>query len=140
VVIDFNFRFSTESTSDGLQQRVDEVLRRHGLEFDLRWTVGGQPFLTPPGDLLDAVQAAVWDETGIETQLSTTGGTSDGRFIARICAQVIECGPPNSMIHKIDEHIPVAEVEPLKNIYRRTLEHLQAQVRAKDLQDRKAGV
>ncbi len=133
VVIDFNFRFSTESTSEGLKQRVNEIVRRHGLEFDLHWTVGGQPFLTPPGDLLDAVQAAILDETGIETQLSTTGGTSDGRFIARICAQVVECGPPNAMIHKIDENIPVAEVEPLKNIYRRTLEHLQAQVCRRNL-------
>ena len=128
VVVDFNFRFSTESTAAGLQQRVDELLTRHGLEFDLRWTIGGEPFLTPPGDLLDAVQAAIRDETGGEPQLSTTGGTSDGRFIAKICPQVVECGPPNAMIHKVDEHIAVAEIEPLKNIYRKILEQLQLQL------------
>ena len=124
VVIDFNFRFSTESTADSLQQRVHAVLDRHGLEYDLRWTLGGQPFLTTPGELVSAVQQAITAETGITTELSTTGGTSDGRFIAQICPQVIELGPPNASIHKIDEHIAVADIEPLKNIYRRTLENL----------------
>jgi succinyl-diaminopimelate desuccinylase len=89
--------------------------------------VGGQPFLTTPGTLVQAVQAAIKDETGLDTELSTTGGTSDGRFIAQICPQVIEMGPPNASIHKIDEHIAVADIEPLKNIYRKTLEQLQRQ-------------
>lgn len=126
VVIDFNFRFSTESTPEGLQQRVKTVLDAHGLDYDLAWTVGGLPFLTTPGELVGAVQAAIRAETGMQTELSTTGGTSDGRFIAQICQQVIECGPTNATIHKIDEHLPVADIEPLKNIYRRTLENLNA--------------
>ena len=127
VVIDFNFRFCTESSSDSLQKRVHEILDRHGVEYSLVWTVGGQPFLTTPGTLVDAVQAAIKDETGLDTELSTTGGTSDGRFIAQICPEVIELGPPNASIHKIDEHIAVADIEPLKNIYRKTLEQLQRQ-------------
>ena len=127
VVIDFNFRFCTESSSDSLQKRVHEILDRHGVEYSLVWTVGGQPFLTTPGTLVQAVQAAIKDENGLDTELSTTGGTSDGRFIAQICPQVIEMGPPNASIHKIDEHIAVADIEPLKNIYRKTLEQLQRQ-------------
>ncbi|MBT9549348.1 MAG: succinyl-diaminopimelate desuccinylase [Hydrogenophaga sp.] len=132
VVIDFNFRFSTESTPEGLQQRVLDILQRHGLQagadHELLWTIGGRPFLTAPGTLVDAVQAAIHTETGIETQLSTTGGTSDGRFIAQVCPQVIELGPPNATIHKIDEHVAVADIEPLKNIYRRVLDNLSQQV------------
>ena len=127
VVVDFNFRFCTESTAESLQQRVHAVLDRHGLEYDLRWTLGGQPFLTTPGELVTAVQQAIAGETGLSTELSTTGGTSDGRFIAQICPQVIELGPPNATIHKIDEHVVVADIEPLKNIYRRTLENLRQQ-------------
>ena len=127
VVIDFNFRFCTESSSDSLQKRVHEILDRHGVEYSLVWTIGGQPFLTTPGTLVQAVQAAIKDETGLDTELSTTGGTSDGRFIAQICPEVIEMGPPNASIHKIDEHIAVADIEPLKNIYRKTLEQLQRQ-------------
>ena len=124
VVIDFNFRFSTASTVDGLQQRVRAILDSHGLEYDLKWTVGGLPFLTPRGSLSDALSSAILAETGITTELSTSGGTSDGRFIAAICPQVIEFGPVNASIHKIDEHIEVAAIDPLKNIYRRTLENL----------------
>ena len=127
VVVDFNFRFCTESTAEQLQQRVHAVLDQHGLEYDVAWTIGGQPFLTPPGTLVAAVQQAIVDETGITTQLSTTGGTSDGRFIATLCPEVIELGPPNASIHKIDEHIAIADIEPLKNIYRRTLELLNQQ-------------
>ena len=126
VVVDFNFRFSTESTPESLQQRVEAVLQKHGLQYELKWTLGGLPFLTTPGDLVGAVQAAIHAETGLETELSTTGGTSDGRFIAQICPQVIELGPPNASIHKIDEHIALADIEPLKNIYRRVLENLAA--------------
>ena len=130
VVVDFNFRFSTESTAESLKQRVHTVLDRHGLEYDLRWTLGGQPFLTTPGELVRAAQQAILAETGLTTELSTTGGTSDGRFIAQVCPQVIELGPPNASIHKIDEHIVVADIEPLKNIYRRTLDNLNAQATA----------
>jgi len=124
VVIDFNFRFSTASTAEGLQRRVHAILDKHGLEYDLKWTVGGHPFLTPKGELSDALSAAIKSETGVETELSTTGGTSDGRFIAKICPQVVEFGPPNASIHKIDEHVEVRCIDPLKNIYRRTLENL----------------
>ena len=126
VVIDFNFRFSTASTVEGLQQRVHAILDRHGLEYDLKWTVGGRPFLTPRGELSTALAQAIRDETGLDTELSTTGGTSDGRFIAQICPQVIEFGPPNDSIHKIDEHIELRYIDPLKNIYRKTLENLLA--------------
>jgi succinyl-diaminopimelate desuccinylase len=125
-VIDFNFRFSTESTPESLQQRVHAVLDAHGVDYTLAWTVGGLPFLTTPGELVTAVQAAIADETGIATELSTSGGTSDARFIAKICKQVVELGPVNASIHKIDEHIDVAEIETLKNIYRRTLDRLEA--------------
>jgi succinyl-diaminopimelate desuccinylase len=124
VVIDFNFRFSTASTVEGLQQRVHAILDKHGVDYDLKWTVGGLPFLTPRGDLSDAMTQAIKAEMDIEPELSTTGGTSDGRFIAQICPQVIEFGPPNGSIHKIDEHIELRFIDPLKNIYRRTLENL----------------
>ncbi len=124
VIIDFNFRFSTASTSAGLQQRLEAILDKHGLTYDLKWTISGQPFLTPRGNLSNALAAAIKAETGLETTLSTTGGTSDGRFIAQICPQVIEFGPPNASIHKVDEHIELRFVEPLKNIYRGTLENL----------------
>jgi len=127
-VIDFNFRFSTESTPESLQTRLQAVLQQHGLDFDLAWTVGGLPFLTTPGTLVDAVVDAIKRETGIDTTLSTTGGTSDGRFIAKICPQVIELGPPNATIHKVDEYLQVADIEPLKNIYRRVLENLNARL------------
>ena len=126
-VVDFNFRFCTESTPESLQDRLEEVLQRHGLDYALKWTLGGRPFLTQPGDLVTAVQAAIRAETGLETELSTTGGTSDGRFIAQICPQVIELGPPNASIHKIDEHIAIADIEPLTAIYRRVLENLATQ-------------
>lgn len=123
-VIDFNFRFCTASTAEQLQQRVHAILDKHQLQYELKWTIGGQAFLTPAGQLSQALSSAIMAETGIKTSLSTTGGTSDGRFIAKICPQVIEFGPPNASIHKIDEHIEVRHIEPLKNIYRRTLENL----------------
>jgi succinyl-diaminopimelate desuccinylase len=131
VVIDFNFRFSTESTPEGLQARVQAILQRHGLQagegFELDWTLGGRPFLTTPGTLVDAVRDAIQIETGMQTQLSTTGGTSDGRFIAQVCPQVIELGPPNATIHQLNECVALADIEVLKNIYRRTLENLASQ-------------
>ena len=125
-VVDFNFRFCTESTPESLQQRLIAVLDKHGLQYELKWTIGGLPFLTTPGTLVGAIQKAIAEETGITTELSTTGGTSDGRFIAQICPQVIECGPPNATIHKVDEHVVLTDMAPLKAIYRRSLEILNA--------------
>ena len=124
VVVDFNFRFSTQSTPDSLKERVHAVLDRLGLEYDLAWTLGGEPFLTAPGTLSEALTAAIRAETGLTPVLSTTGGTSDGRYIAKLCPQVVEFGPVNETIHKIDENTRIADIEPLKNIYRRTLETL----------------
>lgn len=126
VVVDFNFRFSTESTAEGLKDRTEAVLQGHGLEYELKWVLGGQPFLTRPGELVDALRGAIREQTGRETELSTTGGTSDGRFISRICPQVVEFGPLNASIHKIDEHVRVADIEPLKDIYKSTLARLDA--------------
>lgn len=124
LVIDFNFRFSTASTPESLQQRLCAILDAQGLQYTLDWSISGLPFLTPPGTLVDAVCAAIQSETGLDTQLSTTGGTSDGRFIAQICPQVVELGPPNATIHQINECVALADMEPLKNIYRRVLENL----------------
>jgi succinyl-diaminopimelate desuccinylase len=115
--VDFNFRFSTASTADALEQRVHAILDKHGLDYDLKWTLS-------KGTLSDAICGSIKEELGVAAELSTTGGTSDGRFIARICPQVIEFGPPNASIHKIDEHIELRYIDPLKNIYRRTLERL----------------
>jgi len=124
VVVDFNFRFSTASTVESLKSRVEGMLAEAGLDWHIGWSLSGMPFLTPRGELSGALADAIRAETGIETELSTTGGTSDGRFIAAICPQVIEFGPPNASIHKIDEHVEVRFIDPLKNIYRRTLEAL----------------
>ncbi|MBN8487449.1 MAG: succinyl-diaminopimelate desuccinylase [Burkholderiales bacterium] len=124
LVVDFNFRFSTASTPEDLKARVARILDRHELPWRIDWTLGGSPFLTPEGTLVGALREAILAETGLVTELSTTGGTSDGRFIARVCEQVVEFGPVNATIHKIDEHVAVDAVEPLKNIYRRTLEAL----------------
>jgi succinyl-diaminopimelate desuccinylase len=121
MVIDFNFRFCTESTADSLKQSFTDILNKHQLKFEIEWTLGGLPFLTTPGSLVDMVQEAIVQVTGIQTELSTTGGTSDGRFIAQICPQVIELGPPNATIHKIDEYVALADLEPLKDIYKQVL-------------------
>ena len=126
LVVDFNFRFSTESTADSLKQRLEAVLSKNGLDYTLQWTLGGEPFLTTPGELVQAVRGAIAAETGLQTELSTTGGTSDGRFIAKICPQLIELGPINASIHKINEHVLVASLDPLKNIYKGVLERLSA--------------
>jgi len=122
--VDFNFRFSTESSAEGLKQRLEAVLEKHALEYALQWTLSGEPFLTTPGELVLAVRAAIAAETGLQTELSTTGGTSDGRFIAKMCPQLIEFGPINASIHKIDEHVLVSSLDPLKNIYKGVLERL----------------
>jgi succinyl-diaminopimelate desuccinylase len=124
VVLDFNFRFSTESTPEALKRRVTALLESHGLEYRLDWTLGGEPFLTPVGSLSDALSAAIEAECGLRPALSTTGGTSDGRFIAKICPQVIEFGPRNASIHKIDEHVAAADVDRLAAVYRGVLERL----------------
>ena len=124
VEILFNFRFSTASTVEGLQSRVHEILDRNKLEYDLKWELSGKPYLTPRGNLVDAVGAAIKQATGIETELSTSGGTSDGRFIADICPQVIELGPLNATIHKINECVSVADLDALSEIYYMTLENL----------------
>ncbi len=124
VDVDFNFRFSTESTPDSLKARVDALLQQHGLAYTLAWTLGGSPFLTRPGNLSAALADAIEGECGIRPVLSTTGGTSDGRYIAPICEQVVEFGPINATIHKVDECVRVADITPLKNIYLRTLERL----------------
>src|SRR5450755_502 len=105
LVVDFNFRFSTESTPATLRSRLEVIVARHGVDHDIAWTLGGEPFLTAPGALGAALAQAIRTHTGITTELSTTGGTSDGRFISRICKEVVEFGPVNASIHKIDEHI-----------------------------------
>jgi succinyl-diaminopimelate desuccinylase len=120
----FNFRFSTTLTPEQLQQRVEAVLRKHGLDYTLEWTLSGMPFLIPRGKLVEAIGAAVQEIAGIEPELSTTGGTSDGRFIATICGELVELGPVNASIHKIDERVLAADVHALSLIYQRALEHL----------------
>ena len=123
-VIDFNFRFSTENTQASLRQRTEAILQQHEVAHTLHWTLGGEPFLTPVGTLVQNVQAAIADVTGLRTALSTTGGTSDGRFIATLCPEVIELGPPNATIHQVDECVNLHDVEPLTRIYQRVLERL----------------
>lgn len=119
-----NFRFSSESTAEGLQQRVRDLLDQHGLDYDLDWTLSGQPFLTEPGALLDGVSAAIRQVTGRDTQPSTTGGTSDGRFIATMGTQVVELGPINATIHQLNEHVSASDLDTLTEIYQATMERL----------------
>ena len=126
LVVDFNFRFSTESKPELLRERLEKILTNAGLDFEIDWVLGGSPFITGDGALADALRRAIKAETQIDTELSTTGGTSDGRFIAKICKEVVEFGPLNATSHKIDECVIVDDVEPLKNIYRKTLEQLIA--------------
>jgi succinyl-diaminopimelate desuccinylase len=120
----FNFRFSTASTVESLQTRVHEILDRHELDYELVWELSGKPFLTPKAELANAMRDAISAVTGIEPQLSTSGGTSDGRFIADICSQVVEFGPCNATIHKLNENVDINEIEPLSDIYRLTMENL----------------
>ncbi len=124
--VDFNLRFASISSAEALMQRIETILRKHALDFSVKWTIGAQPFLTPPGTLSASISRAIAEVTGRVAELSTTGGTSDGRFISTFCPQVIEFGPRNASIHKIDEHIALSDLEPLKNVYRRTLELLLA--------------
>ena len=124
VVIDFNFRHSTASSQDSLKTRVHAILDQHKLEYILDWPNPGAPYLTPAGNLVDAISTAIQQVTGIMPTLSTTGGTSDGRFIARIASQIIEFGPVNASIHKIDEHVAIADLKPLSQIYQNTLQGL----------------
>ena len=116
--LQFNFRFSTASTAEGLQQQVEDLLKRHGLDFELKWTLGAKPFITPEGPLADAARKAIKTVCGIDTELSTTGGTSDARFIAEIAEQIIELGPVNASIHMIDEHIELSALPQLASIYK----------------------
>jgi succinyl-diaminopimelate desuccinylase len=124
--IKFNFRFGTASTAEGLKRRVHAVLDRHKLEYRLDWTLSAVPYLTPRGKLVDALSAAIRDVTGEAPDVSTTGGTSDGRFIAGICSEVVEFGPLNASIHKINENVDLAAIEPLREIYLGLLKRLLA--------------
>jgi succinyl-diaminopimelate desuccinylase len=120
----FNFRFSPESTAAALKGRVEDALSQYDLRYDLEWTVIGDPFLTPRGPLVDALASAVHSIAGVQPALSTSGGTSDGRFLATLAREVVEFGPLNESIHKIDEHVRIADLEPLSRIYERTLRTL----------------
>ena len=120
----FNFRFATASTPESLKSRFEAVLKKHGLDYELTWELGGKPFLTPRGKLVAAIGDAIKSVTGALPEISCTGGTSDGRFIKDICNELVEFGPVNASIHKLNEHVNVADVEPLSEIYFRTLENL----------------
>ena len=120
----FNFRFSTASTPESLRERVGQILTRNGVRCDLSWDLGAKPYLTDAGVLVDAVVEAIGDVAGIAPQLSTTGGTSDGRFLSEICPHVIELGPTNATIHKVNEYVPLADLDVLPALYRAILERL----------------
>ena len=122
--VKFNFRFSTESTDNGLKQRVHQILDKHGLDYDLQWSLSGQPFLTEAGELTKVAQAAIAQVCGVEAELSTSGGTSDGRFIKAIARELIELGPVNASIHQIDEHIDLAAVPELSAVYQEMMRRL----------------
>ncbi|MFH1818157.1 MAG: succinyl-diaminopimelate desuccinylase [Pseudomonadota bacterium] len=124
VEIQFNFRFSTASTAEGLMDAVNEILDSHGLDYEIDWSLSGKPFLTPRGPLCDHLSEAIREVTGLTPELSTTGGTSDGRFIADICREVVEFGPLNMSIHKLNEHVAVENIEQLAAVYQKTLEKL----------------
>ena len=126
MTVTFNFRYSTEVTAEELKARVLEILDRHGLTYEIHWTHSGLPFLTPVGELVNSAKNAIRNVTGRETELSTSGGTSDGRFIAPTGAQVLELGVLNASIHQIDEHVNVDDLEPLAEIYEQILEGLLA--------------
>jgi succinyl-diaminopimelate desuccinylase len=122
--VDFNFRFSTESTPESLKSRMKDILDRHGLDYSIDWTLGGKPFLTKRGRLVDTMRTVVERVTGVTPEINCTGGTSDGRFIIDICPEVVEFGPVNRSIHKVNEAVAIAELEPLAEIYRLALVEL----------------
>ncbi len=124
VEILFNFRYSTASTAEGLMEAMHEILDDHGLDYAIEWSLSGKPFLTPKGTLCDLLSDAIREVTGVTPELSTSGGTSDGRFIAEICPQVVEFGPLNNSIHKLNEHVAVEDIERLAAVYQKTLEKL----------------
>jgi succinyl-diaminopimelate desuccinylase len=125
----FNWRYSTESSRESLVARMNDVLARHGLDYSLEFPASGKPFITAPGRLVEATRESIRHETRIEPVLSTTGGTSDGRFIADICSEIVEVGPVNATIHKLNERVAVADLEPLSRIYRGILERLLVRIR-----------
>ena len=120
----FNFRYATASTRESLRERFDGALRRHGLDYELEWTGSGEPYLTPRGKLVATVAEAIGETCGITPEVSCTGGTSDGRFIAAICPEVVELGPVNATIHQVNERVAIADLEPLAAVYRGILERL----------------
>jgi len=122
--VDFNFRFSTESTPESLKSRVVQILERHGLEYDLAWTLGGKPFLTQKGRLVTTLVNAIRKVTGVTAEVNCQGGTSDGRFIIDVCGEVAEFGPVNRSIHKVNEAVALDEIEPLADVYRTAIEDL----------------
>ncbi|MEC9411035.1 MAG: succinyl-diaminopimelate desuccinylase, partial [Pseudomonadota bacterium] len=122
----FNFRYSTELTAEILKERTEAILNKHGLEYDIDWKLSGQPFLTDKGALVEAAVKAIKDVTGRETELSTSGGTSDGRFIAPTGAQVVELGPINATIHQVNEHVSADDLNTLTDIYEAMLVELLA--------------
>jgi len=126
VEVQFNFRFSTASVPDALKQRVHSILDRHRLEYELQWSLSATPYLTSPGKLAHTLSAAIQEVTGTRPEVSTSGGTSDGRFVADICPEVVEFGPVMASIHKLNEHVDLAAIEPLREIYLRVLERLLA--------------
>jgi succinyl-diaminopimelate desuccinylase len=117
----FNFRFGPVSTREALEARVHAILDRHRLEYELAWSLSGAPFLTPRGRLTDVLMGVIREETGLTPELSTAGGTSDGRFLAAVAREVVEFGPVNASIHQVDEHLRLADLAPLSRIYERTI-------------------
>ncbi|MFM1927950.1 MAG: hypothetical protein RIR28_533 [Pseudomonadota bacterium] len=134
----FNFRFGSVSSPDDLKARLESVLHRHGLQYEIDWNLGGDPYLTPLGTLCDAMRHAISSVTGLEAQLSTTGGTSDGRFIAKHCREVIEFGPRNATIHQVNESIGVSEIDQLHAVYQRFIERLLIELPAARPHDHQA--
>ena len=126
VEILFNFRFSTASPPEALKARVGSILDRHGLDYELDWSLSGTPYLTPRGRLVETLSAAIRDITGAAPEVSTTGGTSDGRFVAEFCPEVVEFGPVNASIHKLNEHVDLSAIESLREIYQNLLRRLLA--------------
>jgi succinyl-diaminopimelate desuccinylase len=122
----FNFRFSTASSPEELKRRVNSLLARHELDYELDWSLSGMPYLTPSGKLVDVLSTAIREVTAVAPEVNTAGGTSDGRFIANICSEVVEFGPVNASIHKLNEHVDLAAIEPLREIYLRVLSRLLA--------------